>query len=132
MAKLRHIAVAVPDPERAAVFYSETFEMEVVGRTDSELASGVYLSDGTMCLALLNYKTEEAAGRFGMDHVGPHHLGFWCDNLDDQSRSIEDQGGRHFMDLPVEKDSLYFEAKFVDPDGVIFDISENGWVGARQ
>ena len=34
MAKLRHIALSVPDPEKAADFYCEAFDMERVGKTD--------------------------------------------------------------------------------------------------
>jgi catechol 2,3-dioxygenase-like lactoylglutathione lyase family enzyme len=133
MAKLRHIAIAVPDPARSAAFYCQTFGMEVVGETESPLASGVYLSDGTVCLALLNYKTDEAAGlERGKDYVGVHHFGLWCDDLDEQTKAIEEHGGTFFMELPVAKDSLYFEAKFRDPDGVIFDVSHNGWAGAAK
>jgi catechol 2,3-dioxygenase-like lactoylglutathione lyase family enzyme len=133
MAKLRHIAIAVPDPARSAAFYCQTFGMEVVGETESPLASGVYLSDGTVCLALLNYKTDEAAGlERGKDYVGVHHFGLWCDDLDEQTKAIEEHGGTFFMELPVAKDSLYFEAKFRDPDGVIFDVSHNGWAGATK
>ena len=62
MAKLRHVAIAVPDPEKAARFYVDTFGLKVVGKTESPLASGIYLSDGTVNLALLNYKTDGAAG----------------------------------------------------------------------
>lgn len=133
MAKLRHLAIAVPDPNKAAEFYQRVFEMEIVGETESPLASGVYLSDGTVCLALLNYKTDEAAGlERGKDYVGVHHFGMWCDDLDAQSGAIEDNGGTFFMNLPVAKDSLHFEAKFRDPNGVVFDISHNGWVGATK
>lgn len=133
MAKLRHIAIAVPDPARAAAFYSDVFDLEIVGETESPLASGVYLSDGTVCLALLNYKTDEAAGlERGRDYVGVHHFGLWCDDLDEQTDTIKKHGGTFFMELPVDKDSLYFEAKFRDPDGIVFDVSHNGWVGATQ
>jgi len=132
MAKLRHIAIAVPDPDKAAAFYCKAFDMTIAGRTDSPLASGVYLSDGTMCLALLNYKNDESAGLDkGKDYVGVHHIGFWCDDLDVQSDRIKSEGGTFFMDLPIDKDSLYYEMKFRDPNGVIFDISHNGWVGAK-
>ena len=83
MAKLRHIAIAVPDPQAAADFYSKVFDMEIVEPTESPIASGVYLSDGTICLALLNYKTDAAAGlERGKNWVGVHHFGFWCDDLD--------------------------------------------------
>ena len=133
MAKLRHIAIAVPDVERSAQFYEKVFELERVGTTDSDMATGIYLSDGVICLALLNYKTDEAAGKErGKDYVGVHHVGFWVDDLDDSEKSIEDGGGTFFLDLPEAKDTLYYEKKFRDPDGIIFDISHNGWVGASK
>jgi catechol 2,3-dioxygenase-like lactoylglutathione lyase family enzyme len=133
LAKLRHIAMAVPDPEEAAKFYIKTFGMTEAGRTESPIASGVYLTDGTMCLALLNYKTDEAAGKErGKDYVGVHHVGFWVDDLEAQGKSIEDNGGSFFLDLPIEKESLYYEKKYRDPNGIIFDISHNGWVGSKK
>ena len=133
MAKLRHIAIAVPDPDKSAEFYCKTFGMSIVGTTESPLASGVYLSDGTMSLALLNYKNDESAGvEKGKDYVGVHHFGFWCDDLDQQQKEIEENGGRFFMELPTEKESLCYEMKFRDPDNIIFDISHNGWVGAKR
>ncbi|MCZ6838759.1 MAG: VOC family protein [Alphaproteobacteria bacterium] len=133
MAKLRHIAIAVPDVERSAQFYEKVFELERVGTTDSDLATGIYLSDGVISLALLNYKTDEAAGKErGKDYVGVHHVGFWVDDLDDMEKSIENGGGTFFLDLPEAKDSLYYEKKYRDPDGIIFDISHNGWVGASK
>ena len=133
MAKLRHIAIAVPDVERSAQFYEKVFELERVGTTDSDLATGIYLSDGVICLALLNYKTDEAAGKErGKDYVGVHHVGFWVDDLDDMEKSIENGGGTFFLELPEAKDSLYYEKKYRDPDGIIFDISNNGWVGASK
>ena len=133
MAKLRHIAMAVKDPEASAKFYEETFGLKRVGETDSDLATGLYLSDGVVCLALLNYKTDEAAGLDkGKDYVGVHHVGFWVDDLEASGEAIEKNGGTFFLDLPMEKESLYYEKKYRDPDGVIFDISHNGWVGASK
>jgi hypothetical protein len=41
-------------------------------------------------------------------------------------------GGTFFLDLPVDRDSLYFEQKYLDLDGVHFDISHNGWVGIEK
>lgn len=133
MAKLRHIAIAVPDPEKAAVFYQRVFGMERVGCTDSPLATGVYLSDGTVNLALLHYKNDESAGlERGKGFVGTHHFGFIVDDLDDARRDIEGAGGQFFLDLPEHKDTLYYEQKFRDPDGIIFDISQKGWVGTKS
>ena len=133
MAKLRHVAIAVPDPEKSARFYEKVFGLKRVGTTDSELASGVYLSDGVVSLALLDYKTDEAAGEEkGKDFVGVHHIGFWVDDLDETGHSIEESGGSFFMDLPEAKDTLYYEKKYRDPDGVIFDLSHQGWVGTSK
>jgi len=76
MGKLRHIAITVPDPWKAADFYMKAFGLKKVGETDWANARGVYLSDGEINIALLQYKTEEAAGHRGRDFVGVHHIGF--------------------------------------------------------
>jgi methylmalonyl-CoA/ethylmalonyl-CoA epimerase len=129
MAKIRHIALAVQDPDKTAKFYEEVFGLTRVGTTDSVLASGVYLSDGYINIALLNYKTDEMAGvAGGKDFVGTHHFGFKVDDAESVKKKIDAQGGKFFMDLPALKDTLYYEEKYRDPEGVIFDISENGWV----
>ena len=47
MAKLRHIAVTVPDLEEAAVFYEKTFGM--TRARESDIA--IILSDGVVSLA---------------------------------------------------------------------------------
>jgi methylmalonyl-CoA/ethylmalonyl-CoA epimerase len=131
MAKLRHIAMSVPAPAAAAKFYCDTFEMEIVGETDSPLASGLYLSDGTVCLALLRYKADEWAG-MDKDARCINHIGFWVDDLEKQAETIQRYGGKFFRALPLEKESLYYEMKFRDPNGIILDISHNGWVGAKK
>jgi methylmalonyl-CoA/ethylmalonyl-CoA epimerase len=131
MAKLRHVAMSVQDPAATAKFYKETFGMEIVGETDSPLASGIYLTDGTVSLALLNYKADEWAG-MNKDAVCINHIGFWVDDLDEQGKKVMANGGTFFKELPTSKDSLYYEMKYRDPNGVIFDISHNGWVGAKK
>jgi len=124
--QLRHIAITVPDPHKAAEFYMKAFGMRKVGETDWENARGVYLSDGVINVALLHYKTEEAAGRLGRDFVGVHHFGFLVDDLDASRRAVEAAGGRHWMG-EAKKDGGFYEVKFHDPDGVAFDITANGW-----
>jgi len=129
MAKIRHIALSVQDPEKTARFYEETFGLQRVGTTTSVLADGVYLSDGYINIALLKYKNDEMAGvAGGKDFVGTHHFGFQVEDAEAARKSIEAHGGRFFMDLPALKDTLYYEEKYRDPEGVIFDISGNGWV----
>ena len=132
MAKLRHIAFSVPDPWRSAKFYCEALGMKVVGEANSATATGVYLSDGTISLALLKYRTDEAAGERGKDYVGVHHVGFWVDDLADQSRRVEENGAKIFLDVPAAKTTEYYEKKYRDPDGIIFDITHSGWKGIEK
>lgn len=73
--KLRHIAISVPDKERAAKFYEETFGFERV----SESRVATRLSDGVMNVTLLQFETQEDSGdEPGRDFVGAapfRHLG---------------------------------------------------------
>ena len=131
MAKLRHIALSVPDPWASARFYHEAFGLEVVGEAHSSTADGVYLSDGTVSLTLLKYKTDAPAGPAGKDFVGLHHMGFLCEDLDAQSRQVEAAGAELFMDAPARTTTEYYEKKYRDPNGVIFDITHSGWRGAK-
>lgn len=131
MAKLRHIAITVPDPEKAAEFYMRAFGLERVGQTDWAGAHGVYLSDGVMNIALLHYKKEEFAGERGRDFVGVHHFGFIVEDVAQARQAIEAAGGKHWMGEPVGGTGFY-EVKYRDPDGVVFDITENGWTGASR
>ena len=57
MPKLRHVALQVKDPETTATFFEEAFEMKRIGRTDAGISHGIYLSDGTINLAVLHFKT---------------------------------------------------------------------------
>ncbi|VVD65290.1 glyoxalase [Pandoraea morbifera] len=132
MAQLRHIALSVPDPWKAAEFYMQAFDFKKVGETDSSLARGVYLSDGVINLALLNYKNDEAAGDRGREYVGLHHIGIWVDDVDTARARIEAAGGRYYMgEVPV-KSNIFYEVKFFDPNGVIFDVTALGWGGASR
>jgi len=129
MAQIRHIALSVPDPDKAAQFYEKTFGLKRIGTTESPLASGVYVTDGYINIALLKYHSDEMAGlKEGKDFVGVHHFGFKVEDTAEAKAQIEVNGGTFFMDLPNLKDTLYYEEKFRDPDGVIFDISKHGWV----
>ena len=132
MAQLRHIALSVPDPQKSAKFYCEAFGMTVVGEANSATATGVYLSDGTMSLALLKYRTDAPAGPRGKDFVGLHHMGFLCDDLAAQSEQVEASGATLFQDVPSGKTTEYYEKKYTDLDGLIFDIPHSGWKGAQK
>src|SRR5256885_13562269 len=93
MAKLRHIAITVLDPWKAAEFYMQAFGLRKVGETDWENARGVYLSDGVINLALLHYKTEEAAGELGRGFLGVHPFGFLVDGVAGRRTGVGGGGG---------------------------------------
>lgn len=132
MARLRHIAMQVPDPHKAAEFYMRVFGMQKVGETDWENARGVYLSDGVINLALLDYRTMEAAGeKRGLEFVGIHHIGFWVDDVAATRKAMEAEGGQYWMGEPAAGEGFY-EVKYHDPNGVVVDITENGWGGAAK
>jgi catechol 2,3-dioxygenase-like lactoylglutathione lyase family enzyme len=132
MAKLRHIAFSVPDPWATAEFYMQAFGMTKVGETDSPLARGVYLTDGTINLAILNYKNDEMAGKVGKDFVGIHHLGFWVEDIEASKKQIVHAGATYWMgEVPSEEEgNNFYEVKYRDPDGIVVDLSANGWGGA--
>jgi catechol 2,3-dioxygenase-like lactoylglutathione lyase family enzyme len=134
MPKLRHIALHTDDPEGTAEFYKRAFEMVEVGRTDSPYAEGVYLSDGDLNVAVLRFKTPEAADR--RDGLGPvkglHHFGFWVEDIVEARRRLVEAGAEpreaRVADAPT---TVFFEEKYRGPDGVMIDITEHGWRGAR-
>lgn len=139
MAKLRHLAMSVPDPDKAADFYCAAFDMERVGTTDSPLANGVYVSDGVITMALLKYKTDHWSGYVegederGKDYVGLHHLGFWVDDLEETEDKIDKAGGKYFMGRPKQNaPTTFYEMKFRDPNGIIIDATHLGWRGSTK
>jgi catechol 2,3-dioxygenase-like lactoylglutathione lyase family enzyme len=130
-AKLRHIALSVPDLEAAARFYMETFGMRRVNFASTPYGDGLSLSDGVVNLTLLKFHTDDAAGdERGKDFVGLHHMGFVVDDLEGTSAAIEHNGGRFHRELKGGG-GVDFERKFRDPNGIVFDISHKGWVGAE-
>jgi predicted enzyme related to lactoylglutathione lyase len=129
MARLRHIAVCVKDLDKAAKFYEQVFEFKKIGREDLEIGSAIYMSDGVINMALLNFASSKGSDLAdAKNFVGAHHFGIQVDDLIETQKKIEAAGGKFFFDLGDERHGN-FERKFKDPDGVIFDISKHGWQG---
>jgi predicted enzyme related to lactoylglutathione lyase len=132
VARLRHFAVVVRDLEKAARFYEGVFDLKRVGEETLDFAAAIYLSDGVINLALLNYKGNRGSGLDdAKNFVGAHHFGFQVEDIAATQKKIEAAGGKFFFDLGEDQEKENFERKFKDPDGVIFDISKKGWLGTK-
>jgi len=130
MPKLRHIAIAAEDPVAMAEFYKKAFDFVEVGRPNGVLADGVFLSDGTLNIALLKFKTDQLGK--GMDFRGIHHFGVLVEDVDEFSKKLESLGAEHYIDQGQGGHQAgYFEKKFFGPERVLFDIAEHGWAGAE-
>ena len=126
-ARIRHIALSVKDIDATADFYEKAFGLKRSPKSEGPTAYRVYMSDGEINLALLQYKSEVGSGlKNASEFVGIHHFGFQCDDLEAQQKQIEAAGGQFFFDLG-DPDDDDFERKFRDPNGIIFDINWKGW-----
>ncbi len=119
MSKLRHLAILVPDPEASATFFESAFGMKRVGNA----RRGIYVSDGVMNVALLRVNPEKG------EKIGLFHYGMWVDDLDAAELQVQAAGATYLAGRPDSPNSFY-ETKYRDPNGIVFDITHNGWAGA--
>ncbi len=127
MGKLCHLAIVVKDLEASCRFYEKCFDMK---RAFQAGHAAVYLTDGTMNLALLSYDSVNRPGSPTADgRLGIHHFGFLVDDLKESQALVEAAGAQYAFDFGDPK-GMNFERKFHDPEGNLFDISEKGWFGA--
>ena len=130
MAKIKHIAIQVPDLEKAAAFYEGVFELKRVNQVDTPFGNAVALSDGDMNLTLLHFPEGTKGGKGGPDWAGLHHIGFLVEDEKETARKIESLGGEFFIQLPTYP-GVDAEKKFKDLNGVVFDVSEHDWRQAK-
>ena len=116
--RLRHIAIIVPDPEKAAKFFEDAFGMTRAGSA----RRGIYMTDGTMNVALLGKESDK-------EEIGLYHFGMWVDDLEEAEKKVVKAGGSYLTGRPTSAKS-YYEAKYKDPLGIVFDLTHTGWKGA--
>jgi len=133
MARIKHIAIRTPDPEKTAAFYKKVFGLEEVGLA----RSGVYLSDGYINLAILK-SYDDGSGESPREvtgYAGIDHLGFQVDNLEETTRALEAEGAtptNQRIDMIHGEGTdakSYYELKYRGPDSQIIDVTESGWIG---
>jgi len=104
--RIRHIAIIVPDAEEAAKFYEQALGFTRAGNA----RRGIYMSDGVINVALLTKEHEN-------------------EKLGLSEKQVVDAGGTYLAGRPTSPNSFY-EAKYRDPNGVVFDLTHHGWAGA--
>jgi len=137
MPKIKHIAISTQDVEKTAKFYIEVFGMKEIARVDGPGATGYYLSDGDLNLAILNFKNDQVAGvERGKGYSGIHHIGFQVESLEAIAEKLAEAGSPLRDDINEalgvgqgRRHGGNVEVKYRGPDGVILDVSETGWVG---
>ncbi len=138
MTKLKHIAIATQDPDKTAEFFKNVFDLQEVGRVDNDNAVGYYLSDGSINLAVLNFRNPVVAGsEFGTGYVGIHHIGFQVDDAEATEAKLRENNSTPLNDITSALKSSMgsghggrnVEIKYSGPDGIMIDISQSGWVG---
>jgi lactoylglutathione lyase len=129
MARLRHIAISVRDPEAAANFFENAFGMKRAGNA----MRGVYMTDGVMNVALLNFGEEPIAGFEDQKNVcGLIHFGMWVDSLEESDAKVRAAGGKYVTGRKETNPNVYYEVKYKTPEGIVFDLTESGWKGAAK
>jgi catechol 2,3-dioxygenase-like lactoylglutathione lyase family enzyme len=126
MGKIRHIAIQVPDLEKAATFYEGVFGLKRVNQVESPVGNAISLSDGIMNLTLLHFPEGTKGGKGGPEWAGLHHIGFVVEDENETAEKIAGLGGTFFMQLPSYP-GVDAEKKYKDPDGIVFDVAEHDW-----
>lgn len=127
-AKLRHIAISVSDVAAAQAFFEEAFGMTKAG----DAGRGVYMTDGVMNVALLDFSDDPVPGVEPGDErfLGLYHFGMWVEDFDEAVERAEAAGAVFVRGRRPDEPNRYYEVKYRTPDGVVFDITTSGWVGA--
>lgn len=127
-AKLRHIALTVPDLKREAEFFEKVFGFTRLRDTPNSIA----LSDGVVNVTLLRYSADRYAGKDqGSAVIGIDHIGFIVEDPKEYAamdQRIKENGGVFHAEAQAGQ---ALETKYADPHGIIFDISEpeHTWQG---
>ena len=139
MSKIKHIAIATQDADATAKFYTEVFGLKEIAKLISDNASGYYLSDGNINVAVLDFKNEQVAGpEYGTGFSGIHHIGFEVESLEEIAEKLQKAGSNTRDDINQALGvgmggaaHANVEVKYSGPNGEIIDVSQTGWVGTK-
>ncbi len=127
MAKLRHVAIMSKDIHATARWFGDAFELQEVGRWEVGDGGVIYLSDGTVNVAIVSQGPDDHPNHlpFGLNHIG-----FVVDDREAEMERLQRLGAT--VTLPPPPDGVdvgYFEVKLESPEGIPFDISHHRWPG---
>jgi catechol 2,3-dioxygenase-like lactoylglutathione lyase family enzyme len=133
MAKIRHIAFIVKEPQKLYDYYHHIFDVEEVRRSDT---GAIHVIDGFFNLAFLQQvqteaevvNTHRADGAEVNQRQGINHYGFTVDKLDDVLSRLDDS--IKFGESP--QNGRPAELRVIDPWGNNFDLSSRGFLGREE
>jgi catechol 2,3-dioxygenase-like lactoylglutathione lyase family enzyme len=119
--RIVHLALKVPDLEKATKFYENVFGFRQLSTGRNHQHISRHLTDGETDLALMIYDSEDAA-EAQLAGPGPriHHWGIEVADREAFARSVEQHGGQ-ILSKP-EANALKFRA----PDGTLAEIVTAG------
>ncbi len=123
----------MPDVAAAQAFFEQAFGMTKAG----DAGRGVYMTDGVMNVALLHFGDDPVvgvteAGDGSAPFFGLYHFGMWVDDLEEAAAQVEQAGAEHLRGRRPDEPNRYYEVKYRSPDGLVFDLTTSGWVGALR
>ena len=124
--KLRHIALSVQDVAQAQKFFEDAFGMTKAGNAQN----GIYMTDGTINVALLAKSGKAPGIESDQPFYGVMHFGMWVDDLAQAEEQVKRAGAVHFQGRPPDTPNSYYEVKYRAPTGMVFDVTASGWRGA--
>lgn len=122
---IRHVGIGTTEPDRLADFYKSVFGMKKVGHKDKEGTKAIYLSDGTINIALVKNSP--------IPKSGFQAVGFQVPSISEIEERLRTAPPYLYPgEAPVEiaqrsSESPYKSYYLRDPDGNYVDLSEEGW-----
>ena len=123
----------MPDVAAAQAFFEQAFGMTKAG----DAGRGVYMTDGVMNVALLHFGDDPvvgitAEGDGSEPFYGLYHFGMWVDDLEESEAQVDRAGAEHLRGRRPDEPNRYYEVKYRSPDGLVFDLTTSGWIGALR
>jgi catechol 2,3-dioxygenase-like lactoylglutathione lyase family enzyme len=133
VAKLRHIAFIVKEPQKLFDYYQQVFGVEEVRRSPT---GSIHVIDGLFNLALLQQveaesevvNTHRADGQETNQRQGINHYGFIVEKLDEVVSKLDESIKRG----ESPQNGRPAEMRVIDPWGNNFDLSSRGFLGREE